>query len=188
MAESNEIILAITWRQAKALAARLGIAWLDPSQADRIEFGEQVEARLDAALSPALLEAHLEIVQARFDPNARVLSGDWVVDGHALYGSGGKILSATREGPRLFTPFRFLAHGSDEMGDEWPGDYIAGVPLSGRYSPMWLDWRDENGGNLDKFFMDDPDMRAMMEQARQAVAARIPEFAAARYAVVLCFY
>ena len=182
MAYGNEMVLALRWEKVQELAIRLGIKWLNPHTVDEMGFQEHVMIPLERQLDPLLLEAHLQIIRARFDPNARIVRTQY---------SSLHIVAQTPKGLREFPPFTFVCAGDQyELEDIWPDDYVCGVCLSGRYYPTWLDWESPHGGASVAYtcWIDDPTLRAMMEEAKTAIAARIPEFAHAEYVVKMMFY
>ncbi len=178
MAYGNEVMLALRWEVVRELATG---AWIDPHTVDEATFRDHVVLPLRRQLNPLLLEAHLQIIRTRFDPNARVTQARVIQ----------LIVAQTPQGPREFSPFTFECVGEQmELGDRWPDDYVCGVRLSGRYYPVWLDWEDPHGGGAVVYtcWIDDSGLRAMMEEARTAIVARIPEFARAEYIVKMTFY
>jgi len=52
----------------------------------------------------------------------------------------------TPKGIREFAPLSLEIIGdTDEIGDEYPDDFVVGISISGRYFPTYLDWKDEHG-------------------------------------------
>jgi len=52
----------------------------------------------------------------------------------------------TSLGNRTFCPISLASYGDeDEIGDEYPDNFIVGISISGRYVPTYLDWKNEHG-------------------------------------------
>lgn len=62
------------------------------------------------------------------------------------WNEGAYIEGDTSKGTRTFAPLGIEIIGDEnEIGDEYPRDFLVGIAISGRYIPTYLDWRDPNG-------------------------------------------
>ena len=175
MPYSNVLLLTISHEASASLARRLG-APVDAGRFTEERYRSQVEEPLHKLLAPALHAAHLEVLAAHF-PDVHEARGRW----------GNEIVATTPAGRRTFHPFEFYLYGDEgECGDAWPTDFLPGVSLVSRYKPTFLDWRDDVGTAGD--FVFNAETMAMIEEARTAIAARVPEFAEAIVAVKFLFY
>lgn len=172
---SNELILALRPFDLGPLAARLGVPF-DPAKAyTEPEFRGQVEEPIINVLHGVLRSVSINLLSAHFS-NCQTTSN-----------RRDHLRVKTPAGPREFQPFAAYLYGdAGEVGDVWPENFVFGISLASRYFPIWLDWRDENGTAGDFFF--DAETEAMIAEARVAIVAAIPEFAAAFIAVKQIFY
>lgn len=114
-------------------------------------------------LGAPLATVHARLVRARFDPAA------FASDIHGAPGRG-YLTARTPAGRRTFAPFRLCEFG--RPGGAAP---VAGVPLCGGYLPTWVDWRHEAGASAVLALREDT--LAMIDEARRALAAVIPQIA-----------
>lgn len=165
MAYGSELYVAVPLDSIPALAASCGVGWDGSAAPESEEFTFQVED-LAAALTPAVRAAQLEVIRARFDPAAAP-------------DRGGFVAAATPAGMRRFGPWEFEVDGDPvELGDRWPDDFAAGVSVWSRYFPAFADWRHPHGGSGAPITLAGETLE-MFDQARDALAGRIPLFARA---------
>jgi hypothetical protein len=160
---SNELILGFRPRDLGPLCARYNDGFKPTAEA------------LAEAMYRDLKEIHRELLSRHFGAPAQ----------EDAYGICFEM--PTPAGVRSFAIF----HAEGYIGkayEVWyaPESSFFGVRLVSRYSPTWLDWRDEHG--TDGCFIIDADLLAMVDEARTAIAGRIPEFAQAGIAVEPVFY
>lgn len=105
--------------------------------------------------------------------------------GWRIVEEGGKAPSVvTPLGPRNLQPFELSVYYDSVKGG--PETALLCVPLSKRYRPCFLDWRNPNG-TLEPVVLDE-EMRRMMELARRHIVAVLPAFASATFMVSLEHY
>ena len=152
---------------------RLALPWFSPSVGEE-KFYEKVFRPLARVLKADLRVAHLELIRAELDPEAKV------VQHH--------VVANTSAGPRELSPFRLEYWGDNGGGNRWswPDDFCVGVPLSSRYYPTWLDWEEEHG--TDGKLRLNTETVARIEAARSALAEPLPEIAGAEIASLPIVY
>lgn len=85
-----------------------------------------------------------------------------------------------------FDPFNFDVQIGGEQGFEVP-DIPIGVPLSGRYAPVFLDYKND-GGLSNPLNLEDPELLKMILLAREHIFAHVPWLADAKWLLVECHY
>jgi hypothetical protein len=96
-----------------------------------------------------------------------------------------RLIAQTPEGEREFDPLHMATRGFVEDYTLHEG-VVLGVPLSGRYWPTLLDWRNRSGTLWTVSF--DRDMQRDIDKARRAITKAIPLFDGAVVHVVFETY
>jgi len=92
----------------------------------------------------------------------------------------------TSKGVRIFSFISMEVVGDEpEIGDEYPDDFVVGIPISGRYVPTYLDWKDENG-TLETISLDE--MQGEIQTIRNEIEKVEPLFKTAKIYVKMRFY
>jgi hypothetical protein len=133
-----------------------------------------------AQVDTALAEAHLRLIQARFDPKAYRCNYDQKVDTDPRENE--YITAETPEGRR-----KFGVCGLGGYGDEDDENGHLGISILSRYVPLWIDWRDPYGGSSSSIKFSKETLK-MTEEARVAFAEVIPEIKDAEVVVVGQWY
>lgn len=173
MADGMEVVLGFSPGRFAEVSGALGV-FLPRSDEEFFEMHgrgtwEDVVRGTDVALRGLLEDAHrATLLAAGFRPSARGES--W----------------QTPAGERRLSPFSPQLFWDPSDTQEEPSAATFGVALSGRYSPVLLDWRDPSGAlwpvRMDASF------RLLCDLARREVSARVPVFASADLHVVLRHY
>jgi hypothetical protein len=175
VAYGNEGALLLRWDEAEALARRLGVTWEPPNGHARADFWEQIVGGLGAELEPVLRETHIELLTDRC--------------GEVTQSDNGRHLLVSHNGEqRLVTPFYLELFGDDDcLSHLWPEEHAVGVVLLSRSYPVWVDLDHPRGGST-RAVVCGPETSALIEQARTAISARVPEFRDAPFALVPTCY
>lgn len=162
MAYGSEVILG--WRLEEFFKIQ-GLSVEEGEDGDERELiGEKIQ----------MLYPRDTLMQAQID--ALKESGICIGSAQRVSSSGGirYFKCQTPRGEREFSGWSVEIQGDDdEMGYEYPKDFLVGISISARYYPSYLDWEDEHG-TLSVVCLDD--IKSLVDIAKKHLAKIDPNF------------
>jgi hypothetical protein len=183
MATGNEIWFGYTYPEyhEKAPADAPRVPWPLPTDGSEDGHREEWIDQFDEfckAVDPHLKEAWLAAVKELGWPTPVPKRGKGNEGYFTIHVEGGK---------RDFTAFSLYRQIGGEMEFDFP-DVPIGVPLSSRYFPTFLDWRDPSGTLPNPLVIWTPEMARMIDVATRHIVTAVPWLRAGKVMVLELHY